>query len=93
MEEQKVTITNDGETRYFHIENIGKNLVTTIIGVVLMTVSAGTFILSWFIDLPLMKDKTWHVVGVFALGFALLFMRDKISSYADIFIKKKIDSK
>jgi len=76
--------------RYFHIENITKNAVTTFIGTVLMLASALTFIATWFVALPLIEDKMYQLGIVFILGFALLFMRDKITTYIDIFTKKKI---
>lgn len=88
MEEIKI----DRDEKYFHIENIGKNIVTTVIGIVLMGASAGTFIMSWFVELPLIKDKTWQIAAVFFLGFILLFMRDKLSTYIDMFSRKKIDT-
>ena len=76
--------------RYFHIENITKNAVTTFIGTVLMSASSLTFIATWFVSLPLIEDKMYQLGLVFILGFALLFMRDKITTYIDIFTKKKI---
>jgi len=76
--------------RYFHIENLTKNIVTTVIGVVLMCASSGTYIATWFVALPLIEDKMYQLGLVFILGFALLFMRDKITTYIDIFTKKKI---
>lgn len=79
------------ESKYFHAENIGKNLITTIIGSVLMSASGGAYVASWFVDLP--KLPSFTILGiVFGVGFALLFMRDKISTYIDIFTRKKIDS-
>ncbi len=83
MEEQK----EDG--KYFHVENVAKNAVTTIIGIVLMAISAGTVLLSQFVDLPNMK--LWVMGVVFIAGFALLFMRDKLGTYIDIFTRKKIE--
>lgn len=85
MEEQK----EDG--RYFHVENIAKNIVTTVIGALLMLVSSGTVMVSWFIVLP-MKPEYWQLAVIFGLGFALLFMRDKLTTYIDVFTRKKIDN-
>lgn len=82
MEEEK-------ENKYFHTENVGKNVVTTIIGCILMTISAIAICLNWFFDLKEVPVLQVAIVGV--VGFALLFMRDKVSSYIDVFVKKKID--
>ena len=76
--------------RYFHVENITKNIVTTVIGIILMTVSSLTLLASWFVDLPL-RPETWQLAAVFAGGFVLLFMRDKLATYIDLFTRKKID--
>jgi hypothetical protein len=82
MEEQK-------EEKYFHTENISKNIYTTVIGCVLMTVSSIAICMNWFFEFK--QIPVTQVAIVFTAGFALLFMRDKISSYIDGFVKKKID--
>lgn len=83
MEEQR-------EEKYFHIENVAKNLVTTIIGCILISISATAIILNWFF--PDVTDPIPYlpvsVVGV--IGFVLLFMRDRAKDFVEIFIKKKI---
>lgn len=83
MEEQKT------EDRYFHIENVGKNIITTVIGCVLMVIGMIALIMVWFFDLETIP--LWQVCVVEAVGFLLLFARDKVTSYLDIFIRKKID--
>lgn len=77
------------ESRYFHTENISKNVVTTVIGCVLMTLSAVAITMNWFFDVKEIPILQVSVVGV--VGFSLLFMRDKVSSYIDVFVKKKIE--
>ncbi len=86
MEEPKT------EEKYFHIENVGKNIVTTVVGIFFMIISGGTYMASWFIELPLIHgwDRILGICIVFTVGFALLFMRDKLPTYIDIFTKKKI---
>lgn len=84
MEEQKE------ETKSFHIENVGKNIYTTIIGAVLMSMSVAVVFLEWFFGKK-SPAEAWQVAAVFVLGFALLFMRDKLTSYIDVFARKKID--
>jgi len=86
MEEQK----EDG--KYFHVENIAKNIWTTVIGCILMGVSAFAFMAPWFVVLPVQPPEDWKLICVFVAGFALLFMRDKITTYIDVFTRKKIDS-
>ncbi len=76
------------EEKYFHYENIGKNIVTTIIGIVMMGVSGGAVMVSQFIPLPLLN--LWVMAGVFTVGLLLLFAKDKLITYIDIFTKKKI---
>lgn len=88
MEEVKEEKTVEG--KYFHVENIGKNLVTTVIGIVLMSVSAFAFMIQWFVVLPV-KPEWWQLAIAFALGLMLLFARDKVVTYVDIFTRKKID--
>lgn len=82
MEEQK-------EDKYFHYENIGKNIVTTTIGIVLMVCSGGLVLVSQIIVLPLLN--LWLMGGVFFVGLLLLFAKDKLISYVDIVVKKKTD--
>lgn len=82
MEEEK-------EEKYFHTENISKNIYTTIIGCSLMTISSVAICMNWFFEFK--QIPVAQVAIVFVAGFALLFMRDKISSYIDGFVKKKID--
>jgi len=76
------------EEKYFHYENIGKNIWTTLIGSLLMAISGGLVLASQIIELPLLK--IWWMVGVFTAGFALLFMRDKLPSFIESYTKKKI---
>ncbi len=76
------------DNKYFHAENITKNLVTTIIGVLIMVSSAATYVVSWYVDLP--RVNPTHLAIAFVAGFALLFMRNNLISYIDIFTKKKI---
>lgn len=85
MEEQR-------EEKYLHIENVGKNLVTTIIGCVLMSLSVVAVVINWYF--PNIGDPVPYsaISVVFVIGFILLFMRDKAKDYVDIFIKKKIDT-
>ncbi len=87
MEEQKIEPPVK-EEKYFHIENVGKNIWTTVIGCLLMGASSGLVIYSQIVELPNMK--LWVMGLVFVAGFALLFMRDKLPTYIDIFTKKKI---
>ena len=75
--------------RYFHTENVGKNIVTTVIGCVLMTISAIAICMNWFFEFEEIPVSQVAIVGL--VGFALLFMRDKVSSYIDVFVKKKIE--
>ncbi len=91
MEEQK-DLQNQPDGRYFHSENVVKNIWTTIIGCIIMGVSAFAFMAPWFIVLPVTPPDAWKLIATFFVGFALLFMRDKITTYIDIFTKKKIDS-
>ncbi len=77
------------DSKYFHAENVSKNIVTTIIGCVLMTISAAAICLNWFFEFK--EIPILQVSGVFVAGFALLFMRDKVATYIDIFTRKKID--
>lgn len=86
MEEQKT------EEKYFHFENVGKNLVTTIIGSVLMCISSAAIIMNWFFPTVIPPIPYIPLVTVGVFGFILLFMRDKAKDYVDIFVKKKIDS-
>jgi hypothetical protein len=81
-----------GEEKYFHIENITKNLLTTIIGCALMCVSAIAFMIPWFVVLKVQPPAPWILGVVFAIGFMLLFARDKVITYIDVFTRKKIDS-
>lgn len=90
MDEQKLDQQTDG--KYFHGENIAKNMWTTVIGCIIMGVSAFAFMAPWFIVLPVTPPEAWKLIATFFVGFALLFMRDKITTYIDIFTKKKIDS-
>jgi membrane protein YdbS with pleckstrin-like domain len=83
MEEQK-------EDKYFHTENVSKNVITTIIGSVLMIISAVAICMNWFFELKQIPVMQVAIVG--AVGFALLFMRDKVSSYLDVFVRRKIDN-
>ena len=77
------------EDRYFHTENVSKNIVTTVIGCVLMLLSSAAICMNWFFEFKQIPIIQVSVVG--AVGFMLLFMRDKISSYLDVIIKKKTD--
>ena len=83
MEEQK-------EDKYFHTENVSKNIVTTIIGCILMMISSAAICLNWFFEFKEIPVIQVAVVG--AVGFALLFMRDKVSTYLDVFVRRKIDN-
>jgi hypothetical protein len=83
MEEQR-------EDKYFHTENVSKNIVTTVIGCLLMIISAVAICLNWFFDHKEIPIIQVSVVG--GVGFILLFMRDKMSTYIDVFIKRKIDN-
>lgn len=76
------------ESRYFHTENITKNIITTIIGCVLLIISSAGICMNWFFDYKEIPVLQISIVG--AVGFGLLFMRDKISSYLDVFVTKKI---
>jgi hypothetical protein len=82
---------DQNEGKIFHIENIAKNLWTTIIGGLIMAASALAFIAPWFVVLPVQPPEPWKLFLSFVAGFALLFMRDKITTYIDIFTRKKID--
>lgn len=86
MEEQT---SPKSEEKYFHIENIGKNFGTTIAGLVLMGIAIAAIIMDWFLHRPT-GAAPWQIGLVFVAGFALLFMRDNIKSYIDIYTKKKI---
>jgi hypothetical protein len=77
------------EEKYFHTENITKNVVTTVIGCVLLIISAVGICMNWFFDFKEIPIVQISVVG--AVGFAMLFMRDKISSYLDVFVTRKIE--
>lgn len=79
------------EDKYFHVENIGKNIVTTIIGCVLMSLSVTAVVITWFFP-KIAEVPYWPILGVGLAGFILLFMRDNAKGYVDIFIKKKIDN-
>lgn len=85
--------TPKSEERYFHYENIGKSVVTTVIGIFMMAASGGTFMASWFIELPLIKgwDKTLGILAVFTIGLFLLFAKDKLITNIDLFWKKKVE--
>lgn len=78
--------------KYLHVENVAKNLWTTIIGCVIMGVSAFAFMAPWFVVLPVQPPDAWKLIATFFVGFALLFMKDKVIVYLDIFTRKKIDS-
>lgn len=80
------------DQKYFHVENLAKNIWTTIIGCILMGVSAFTYMIQWFMVLPVNPPEWWQLCIIFVAGFALLFMRDKVITYIDIFTKKKIDN-
>jgi hypothetical protein len=85
MEEQK-------EEKYIHFENVSKNIYTTIFGFALMSLSLTALIIKWFFNVPKIDTVPyWQLAVVAAVGFILLFMRDNVKSYLDIFIKKKID--
>lgn len=84
MEEQR-------EEKYFHFENIGKNIVTTIIGCGLMALSVTAVIITWFFPNAAPPIPYTPISVVFVIGFILLFMRDRAKDYVDIFIKRKID--
>ena len=86
MEEQKE------DQKYFHVENLAKNIWTTIIGGVIMAVSAFAFMAPWFVVLPVEPPEAWKLICTFFVGFMLLFMRDKLTTYIDVFTKKKIDN-
>lgn len=74
----------------FHgTENVSKNIVTTVIGCLLMIISSVAICMNWFFDHKEIPILQVSVVGT--VGFALLFMRDKITTYIDIFTRKKID--
>ncbi len=88
--EKEVIETKTTETKYFHAENVVKNIWTTIIGCILMGVSGFTFMVQWFVVLPV-KPEVWQLISVFFLGFVMLFMRDNLKSYIDRFTNKKID--
>lgn len=88
MEEQQ---KNETETKYFHVENVGKNIITTVIGCILMGMSTTALVLQWFFARTIPASNTALAV-VFAIGFMLLFMRDKVQTYLDIFTRKKIDA-
>lgn len=78
--------------KLIHVENVGKGIYTTIIGSILLGVSTAAVVMNWFFPAALAEPIPYipvSVVGV--VGFSLLFMRDKVSSYIDIFVKKKID--
>lgn len=86
MEEQKE------DQKYFHVENLAKNIWTTVIGCIIMAVSAFAFMAPWFVVLPVNPPESWKLICTFIFGFALLFMRDKITTYIDVFTRKKIDN-
>ncbi len=77
------------EEKYFHFENVGKNIWTTLIGCAFMALSGGAVLVGQFIELPLMK--LWVMAVVFTVGFALLFMRDKLPSFIEGYVKKKTE--
>lgn len=80
------------EEKYFHIQNVGSNLFTTVIGCVLMGISVAAVVMNWFFPsvAPPIPYVPVSVVGL--VGFVLLFMRDKAKDYVDVFIKRKVDS-
>lgn len=84
MEEEKQSV----ETRYFHVENIGKNLWTSLIGGFLMALGVYAVIRDWFFDDPTSAEP-YQIVLVFVAGFALLFMKDKLPSFIEGYFKKK----
>lgn len=85
MEEQK-------EERYFHYENIGKNVYTTIAGCILIFLSIAAVVMNWFFPNKAPQIPWSGILGVGIAGFILLFLRDNAKSYVDLFIRKKIDS-
>ena len=92
MEDQKVVETKiTTETRSFHVENVAKNIWTTLIGCIFMAVSGFAFMAPWFVVLPVQPPPSWQLICVFVVGFALLFMRDNLKSYIDSWAKKKIE--
>lgn len=78
------------ETKYFHVENVGKNMVTTLIGCIAMGMVLALVFMEWFLGF-VSPAEPWHKVLVFVVGFALMFMKDNIKSYIDVFTKKKLE--
>ncbi len=88
MEEQKEV----KEEKLIHIENIGKGIYTTIIGSILLGVATTGLVMNWFFPALLAAPIPYLALGaVSTIGFALLFMRDKVSLYIDKYANKKID--
>lgn len=86
MEEQE----KPKEEKYFHYENIGKSLITTITGCLMMGVGVGSIVLSQFISLPLLN--IWVMSGVAVAGLLLLFAKDKLIENVIIITKNKFGS-
>lgn len=80
------------EDKLIHIENVGKGIYTTVIGSILLGVATTAVIMNWFFPSLLHEPIPYIPVSIVGtVGFALLFMRDKVSSYIDIFAKKRLD--
>ena len=91
MDEKIVETKVTTETKTFAVENIAKNIYTTLAGCVLMSVSGFAFMAPWFIVLPVQPPAEWKLIATFFVGFILLFMKDNLKSYIDAYAKKKID--
>lgn len=80
MEEEK---KESKEMVYFHVENVFKNLFTTLFGCGVMCLS----IYAGWIE----KVEWWQASLGCGAGFAFLFMKDDIKVYISKFVGKKID--
>lgn len=80
------------EEKYLHIENIGKNLITTIFGIILMAIAVTAMTVNIFVPELIPKVEWYYLGGIFVLGFILMFMKDNMKTYIDIAVRKKIDN-
>lgn len=67
------------EEKFIHLQNIVKGIFTSIIGLVAMS-AAGY---GWWTD----HLTDWQAGGLAIIGFALLFMTDKIPTFIDQFVQ------
>lgn len=66
------------ENTFAHIDNIKKEIITTIVGVVLMGASLIDALSAW--DMPSIDgvERKYQLVLVFIIGFGHLFLRDTL---------------